>query len=236
MRSSVKDKAIILRRKSFGEADWMLTLFTERHGKLRVVAKGARRLTSRLAGFSELFTVISCQINFHSSIPIVSQITHEQLLDGVADNRQLYRSLHILAEVVDKATHEDDAQPAFFAYVSDAMRRLVADSRPTTLSEVLVGITRQLGLVPQCEICSVCGQVIREEDNLVWDVTHGGLVHARDRQQSLDQNAVKVLRALIADRLPQGLVLSGELASQTERRLLNHIQFAIDRELVSVGD
>lgn len=48
--------AIVLRRADYGEADRLLTLLTPERGKLRVLAKGARKITSRKAGHIELFT------------------------------------------------------------------------------------------------------------------------------------------------------------------------------------
>jgi DNA repair protein RecO (recombination protein O) len=50
-------QAIILGRTDYGEADRILTLLTPQHGKLRLVAKGVRRVKSKLAGGIELFSV-----------------------------------------------------------------------------------------------------------------------------------------------------------------------------------
>lgn len=41
-------EGIILRKKDFGEADIMLTIFTEKFGKINAVAQGARHLKSKL--------------------------------------------------------------------------------------------------------------------------------------------------------------------------------------------
>lgn len=50
-------EAIILSRTDYGEADRILTLLTPDYGKLRVLAKGVRRVKSKLAGGIELFSV-----------------------------------------------------------------------------------------------------------------------------------------------------------------------------------
>lgn len=50
-------QAIVLSRTDFGEADRILTLLTPEYGKLRVIAKGVRRVKSKLAGGIELFSV-----------------------------------------------------------------------------------------------------------------------------------------------------------------------------------
>ncbi|MBI4630353.1 MAG: DNA repair protein RecO [Chloroflexi bacterium] len=51
-----RTEAIVLRRKDFGEADRILTLFTPELGKIRAVAKGIRKPASRKAGHLELYT------------------------------------------------------------------------------------------------------------------------------------------------------------------------------------
>ncbi|MCA9879389.1 MAG: DNA repair protein RecO, partial [Thermomicrobiales bacterium] len=48
-------EAIVLSRVDFGEADRLLTVYSRQHGKLRVVAKGARRPLSRLGPHLEYF-------------------------------------------------------------------------------------------------------------------------------------------------------------------------------------
>jgi len=49
--------AIILTRTDYGEADRIITMLTSSQGKLRLIAKGVRRVKSKLAGGVELFSV-----------------------------------------------------------------------------------------------------------------------------------------------------------------------------------
>jgi DNA repair protein RecO len=48
---------IILARTNYGEADKIITMLTSDHGKLRLIAKGVRRIKSKLAGGVELFSI-----------------------------------------------------------------------------------------------------------------------------------------------------------------------------------
>lgn len=57
MSSSVRTKAVILRRTNYGEADRILQLLTPEYGKISVIAKGVRREKSKLAGGIELFAI-----------------------------------------------------------------------------------------------------------------------------------------------------------------------------------
>ena len=54
--TTYRAEAVVLRRHDFGETDRILTLYTPTHGKLRAIAKGVRRITSRRSGHIELLT------------------------------------------------------------------------------------------------------------------------------------------------------------------------------------
>ena len=68
-----RTEAVILRRHDFGEADKLLTIYTPAFGKLRVLAKGVRKTTSRKAGHVELFTHSRLLIAKGKTLDIVTQ-------------------------------------------------------------------------------------------------------------------------------------------------------------------
>ncbi|MGH2469188.1 MAG: DNA repair protein RecO, partial [Chloroflexota bacterium] len=66
-------EAVVLERRDFGEADRLLTLYTPVRGKVRAIAKGSRRTTSRLAGHVELFTHTRVLLASGRNLDIVTQ-------------------------------------------------------------------------------------------------------------------------------------------------------------------
>ena len=48
---------IVLKRNNYGEADRLVVVFTEKFGKITLIAKGVRRLKSKIAGSIELFSI-----------------------------------------------------------------------------------------------------------------------------------------------------------------------------------
>ena len=48
---------IVLARTNYGEADRIITVLTQDNGKIRLIAKGVRKIRSKLAGGIELFSV-----------------------------------------------------------------------------------------------------------------------------------------------------------------------------------
>src|SRR5436190_22864070 len=66
-------EAIPLRRMDYGEADRIITILTPFQGKVRVLAKGVRRPTSRMAGHVELFNHAQLQLARGRDLEILSQ-------------------------------------------------------------------------------------------------------------------------------------------------------------------
>ncbi|OGO39027.1 MAG: DNA repair protein RecO, partial [Chloroflexi bacterium RBG_16_56_8] len=70
---SFRVEAVVLRHNDYGEADRFLTLYTRQQGKLRALAKGARKVTSRKAGHLEPFTHVALQLAKGRDLPIITQ-------------------------------------------------------------------------------------------------------------------------------------------------------------------
>ena len=63
-----KTKAIVLRRENIGEADRRIIFFTKDLGKISAIARGARKLKSKLSGHLELFNLIDLTLANHTII------------------------------------------------------------------------------------------------------------------------------------------------------------------------
>lgn len=124
MKTQVNSQAIILSRTDFGEADRILTVLTPDHGKRRLMAKGVRKIKSKLAGGIELFSV--SQVSF---IPGRSEI------DTLVSTRLVQHFGHIVGEVqrtmlgydllkrLNKAT-EDATGPEYFELLQNTLAAL----------------------------------------------------------------------------------------------------------------
>ena len=70
---SFRVEAVVLRHSDWGEADRILTLYTRERGKVRAIAKGARKIRSRKAGHLEPFTRVTLQLAKGHDLLIVTQ-------------------------------------------------------------------------------------------------------------------------------------------------------------------
>ena len=68
-----RDEVVVLRTHKLGEADRIVTLLSRRHGKVRAVAKGVRRTSSRFGARLEPFMVADVLLYQGRSLDIVQQ-------------------------------------------------------------------------------------------------------------------------------------------------------------------
>jgi DNA repair protein RecO (recombination protein O) len=102
-------EAIVLKRTDHGEADRLLTLFTPDLGKMRAVAKGARKPSSRKSGHVELFTHTHLLVAKGKQLDIVTQADTLDAFIPLRENLERVGYAYCLAELVDRFAEEGDA-------------------------------------------------------------------------------------------------------------------------------
>lgn len=110
----IKTKAIVLRRTNYAEADRILQLLTPSHGKLSVIAKGARREKSKLAGGIELFAI--CDVSIIPGKGDMGTLTSSRLDTFYSHIMEEYERLQFGYEAIKQVGAAADAveDPAFF--------------------------------------------------------------------------------------------------------------------------
>src|SRR5438046_2057787 len=97
-----RTEAVILRRVNVGEADKILTVYTPMRGKLRMVAKGVRRTTSRLGGHVELFTQARLLVAKGRNLDIVTQSEPVSIFRKLREDLNLFAYASYAAELLDR--------------------------------------------------------------------------------------------------------------------------------------
>lgn len=124
---------IILSRTDYGEADRILTLITPDQGKLRLLARGVRRIKSKLAGGIELFSVST--ITFASGRGELGTLVSTRLVqhyDQIAKDLQRTMAGYDLIKQLNKTT-EDQPEPEYFALLKEAFEALNEPQIPLPL-------------------------------------------------------------------------------------------------------
>ena len=130
MFRSYKAQAIILKRTNFSEADRLITVFTKRHGKLKLIAKGIRKLTSRKKGHLELFTHAQLQIAKTKSIDIITEAETINNFPQLRKNLNRVRIAYLLAELIDQLTAEGQEHTQVYDLLLHSLTILNSQTAP----------------------------------------------------------------------------------------------------------
>jgi DNA repair protein RecO (recombination protein O) len=128
-----KAKAISLKSAPFAEADKMVTIFSQERGKLRVLAKGARRVPSRLGGRVESFTYADYYIAQCRSIDIVSQCEVIETFQSVRDSAATLQTGLYFLKLIDAGTSEGQHNPELFDLLLKGLTALKQGKDPRTV-------------------------------------------------------------------------------------------------------
>jgi DNA repair protein RecO (recombination protein O) len=117
-------QAIILARTDYGEADRILTMLTPQYGKLRLVAKGVRRVKSKLAGGIELFSV--SEITFIRGRGEIGTLVSARLIEHyrhIVEDLERTMTGYELMKQLHKIT-EDEAEADYFVVLRQLFEAL----------------------------------------------------------------------------------------------------------------
>lgn len=117
-------EAIILSRKNFGEADRILTVFSRTYGKLRVIAKGIRRPTSRKRGSLEVFSHTKITLATGKNLDL---ITETEIINTFSSWRKDLTKVAVayhLCEVINRLTAEHQEHKEIFKEVKSIFSTL----------------------------------------------------------------------------------------------------------------
>ena len=100
MYKSFRIEGIVIKRKNFGEADKLLTIFTKDQGKIKIIAKGIRRIQSRKAPHLELFNLIKAFVYKGKTFNIITEVeTQQSFPDFKKDLSGLAYAYRIIEEI-----------------------------------------------------------------------------------------------------------------------------------------
>jgi DNA repair protein RecO (recombination protein O) len=157
-----RDEALVLRTQRLGEADRIITLLTRRHGRIRAVAKGVRRTSSRFGGRLEPFSRVDVLLANGRTFDIVTQADQlDAFGDPIVSDYPAYTAATAIAETCERLSAEE-GQPALRLYLlAVGALRAVGERQhnPTLVLDAFVLRALTIaGYRPSLEACARCGE------------------------------------------------------------------------------
>jgi DNA repair protein RecO (recombination protein O) len=210
---------IVLGRTDYGEADRILTVLTPDQGKLRLMAKGVRRVKSKLAGGIELFSV--SQITFIRGRGDIGTLVSTRLNEhygNIVSHIDRVQLGYELIKLLDKAT-EDEPESGYFDLLVQAFEALNDSAIDTELVRTWFSaqLLRQGGLTPNLANDNQ-GHKLSTEQRYDFGMDEGLFVPRSDGNFGV--NEIKFLRLIFGHNSPAALAKisdGAELAKRTRQ-------------------
>ena len=233
-----RDEAVVLRTHKLGEADRIITLLTRHHGRVRAVAKGVRRTSSKFGARLEPFSLVDVQLHIGRSLDIITQVESQAPYGrSIARDYGLYTTATAMVETAERITEvEEEPAPQQYLLLVGALHALATRRHPAglVLDSYLLRALAVAGWAPSFDDCAQCGEAGPHPS---FHVAQGGAVCHRCRPPGASAPAPQTLALL-------GALLSGdwpaaEASAQRERDeasglVAAHLQYHLERQLRSL--
>jgi DNA repair protein RecO (recombination protein O) len=166
-------RAIVLRKREYGEKDLMLTVLTDAGERMEVVVKGANLPASRRRAHLESMNLIEGSIY---------KSTHHQYLQSVQVKNSFMRlkesvdgvlRLSVFLEILDRGLQEKNPEPQIYTLLEETLQSLNTAPHAFLPDIALIKLAHLLGFLPSFKHCNACHQSIEAEAH--WDQSAGTL-------------------------------------------------------------
>jgi len=180
--SLYRDEGVVLRATKLGEADRIVSILTRDHGRVRAVAKGVRRTTSRIGARLEPFGHVDVQFYTGRSLDGVTQVeTISSYGANLVHDYARYTAGQAMLETAERLTPEE-REPSVQQYLLlvGGLRALVAEEHDPglILDAYLVRSLSVAGWAPSFDACARCGI---PGPHRAFNVSAGGALCTDDR-------------------------------------------------------
>lgn len=231
--SLYRDEGVVLRTIRLGEADRIVTMVTKGHGKVRAVAKGVRKTTSKFGGRLEPLSHVAMQCWQGRELDTVTQA---EVLDGFREVREdLARvaKAFTLMEVVDQVAQERHPNPRLYETLVGALRALDKADSPLMVAAFCLRVLVLEGSAPVVDECASCGS---ESELVAFDILDGGvLCRSCRRGRAVTPGALELMRRILGGGVASALAEpAGPLTDEVTDLVTEAMESHLDRRLRSV--
>ena len=236
-----ESEAIVLRTYPLREADLLVTLFTRVEGKIRGVARSAKKSQRRFGGALEPLTCVRAYYEDRERQELARLDSCEVLESPLADEVDYPRAVALahVAELLDELLPDREANDAVFRLGLSVLAGLRGADLWMPVTYFELWMTRLMGYLPELSECMVCGRTLNGNRAFFHALTDG-LLCADDRRLASSE-ILPASRTLAAQmfRAPieafAGTPWPKKQASDLRKFLVQTLQRHIEKKLVTAG-
>lgn len=232
--SLYREVGVVLRTYKLGEADRIVVILTQGRGKVRAVAKGVRKTSSRFGSRLEPTSHVLLQLHEgRGELHTVSQTELVETNDVLRGDLDKLSRAAAMLEAIDQVAQEGEANPQLYEMIVGGLRAAAAWDSPLVVPAFFFKLLAAEGVGVQVEGCAVCG---RSVDLVAIDLDGGGLRCAEHREGiAISPQAVLILQLILGGRMTQALGLPvGPASFEVDHLASAALERHIDRRLKAI--
>ncbi len=171
--------AIVLTTCDYGESDRLVTFHSAACGKLRGIAKGARRSKKRFANVFEPSSLVRVQCREKNSFTWIEGCTLTQAYLPMRSDIEKWAYAALFSEIVLGMVPEGEPLAASFFLHKETLQRLERDKDPQhVLLLALLRFQSLMGYMAALDECEICRRALKTSPKWFWHPARGKLICA----------------------------------------------------------
>src|SRR5213595_552833 len=235
-----ESEAIVLRTYPFRESDLLVTLFTRLEGKVRGVARAAKKSRRRFGGALEPLTYVKVAYEDRERQELTRLDACEVIESPLAQDVSYSRAIALghVAELLDELLPDREANDAVFRLALSVLAQLRGNEFWLPLAYFELWMARLMGYLPELSECLACGRTLNGS-RAYFHALADGLMCPKHKRLASSEISVES-RKLAAQMLRVPLSSVNAPASQKSgadlrKFLLQTLERHIEKKLVTRG-
>lgn len=234
-------KGVVLRRRNLGEGDSIFTIYGEPLGKFDAIAKGVRKMRSKMRGHVEPLVYVDLLVARGRSLDVITQAQAIEPFLALRDDLAKGALAIYCAELIDRLVAEHAMQDGLLELLLDVLTAVSLGAPPQVVRQFELTLLSASGYEVQLDTCALCGSRLLEEDTM-FSASAGGLACRQCRPQAgqgriVSVRAIKLLRycrVASAGEVAR-LRLDDTVLHEVEASLQSMVTYVLDRQMSSTS-
>src|SRR5215468_6021618 len=236
-----ESEAIVLRTYPLRESDLLVTLFTRLEGKVKGVARAAKKSKRRFGGALEPLTYVRVFYDDRERQELARLDACEVIDSPLATDVSYARAVALghVAELLDELLPDREANDAVFRLTLAVLQELRGPSLWMALTYFELWMTRLVGFLPEFSECIVCGRSLNRS-RAFWHALADGLMCADDKRlasSELSAESRKIAAQMLRSRVSDFAAIEWpkEVCADLRKLLIQTLERHIEKKLVTAG-
>lgn len=177
--ATFETEALVLKQFDLGESDRLITLYTREKGKLKAVARGARKGNKSRSGLVLPFSYHNFILYKGKSLAKINHIESIAMNSRLREDLDYMAYASVVSEYIERAGLEDEADQALFSLLVVILEKMAQVEKEELLFYLTVfkaKLLLLLGVKPEIENCTICGEKVDLNGSTPISVEEGGSI------------------------------------------------------------